>query len=104
MITPIDQQVDGKVRIIVSATSEGSVCYFDFQVFGKAFSFTPQALAYDWVGGAVYASGCTQDRLIVGRTSPAGECDIVYNKSLSREPFNEAWGPVHSMAIDPYRG
>ena len=49
-------------------------------MFGKPFNFTPQALAYDWVGGAVYASSFEpEDRLIVGKTSPAGESGIVFN-------------------------
>ena len=75
-------------------------------MFGKHLNFTPQALAYDWVGGAVYSSSFEpEDRLIVGKTSPAGESGIVFNVSLSVELFSGvSWGRVHSMAIDPYRG
>ena len=57
-------------------------------MFGKPFNFTPQALAYDWVGGAVYASSFEpQDRLIVGKTSPAGESGIVFNPLTPNDAF-----------------
>ena len=57
-------------------------------MFGKPFNFTPQAIAYDWVGGAVYASSFEPlDRLIVGKTSPAGESGIVFNVSSQLNYF-----------------
>ena len=78
---------------------------FAIQEFGYSLSFSPQALAYDWVGGAVYAGGYNRSGLVIARTSPVGELNIVYHGSttISLSTSRSAY-QVHSMSIDPYKG
>ena len=78
---------------------------FALQEFGHSLSFSPQALAYDWVGRAVYAGGYNRSGLVIARTSPVEELNIVYHGSttISLSTSRSAY-QVHSMSIDPYKG
>ena len=78
---------------------------FAIQEFGRVLSFSPQALAYDWVGGAVYAGGYKKSSLVIARTSPVGELNIVYNGSTTISlSTSRSAHQVYSMSIDPYKG
>ena len=78
---------------------------FAIQEFGRVLSFSPQALAYDWVGGAVYAGGYKKSSLVIARTSPVGELYTVYHGSTTISlSTSRSAHQVHSMSIDPYKG